>query len=73
MTKFSRSMVENFKAFEQLEKTEPGFKLHPAFLTVKGLMLAMARANMPPQEQVKLKQEWDDAEREPFGRAEKSV
>ena len=68
MTEFSRSMAESFKAFEQLEKTEPGFKLHPAFLRVKGLMLAMAGANLPAQKQAKLKQEWDDAERELFGR-----
>jgi hypothetical protein len=51
MTEFSRNTVELFKAFEQLEKTEPGFQLHPAFLRVKGLTLAMARASMPPQEQ----------------------
>ena len=68
MTEFSRNTVELFKAFEQLEKTEPGFKRHPAFLRVRDLMLTMARANMPPQEQAKLKQEWDDAERELFGR-----
>jgi hypothetical protein len=68
MTNFSRSMVEGFKAFERLEKTEPGFKLHPAFLRVKGLMLAMAEANLSAQEQAKLREEWDDAERELFGR-----
>ena len=68
MTKFSRSMVESFKGFEQLEKTEPGFKLRPAFLRLKGLMLATARAHLPPHDQAKLKQEWDDAERELFGR-----
>ncbi len=68
MTAFSRGMVESFKALQQLEKTEPGFKVRPAFLRVKGLMLAMARATMPSQEQAKLEQEWDDAERELFGR-----
>ncbi len=68
MTEFSRRMVESFKAFDQMEKIEPGFQLRPAFLRVRGLMLAMARANMPPQEQAKLEQEWDDAEGELFGR-----
>jgi hypothetical protein len=29
MTKFSRSKVEGFKTLEQLENTEPGFKLPP--------------------------------------------
>jgi hypothetical protein len=65
MTEFSRSLVEHFKF---MQKAEPGFRLHPAFSRMKELMLGLASAMSAPQEQKKLEQEWDDAERELFGR-----
>jgi hypothetical protein len=64
MTEFSRSLVEYFKS---VQKAEPGFRLHPAFSRVKKLMLGLASTKFAPQAEKKLKQEWDDAERELFG------
>ncbi len=70
--KVQPSVVEGFQKVEQLEKTEPGFKLRQHSYGVKGLMMAMAGANLPPQEQGKFKQEWDNAERERKSRSNRA-